>query len=73
MEIFSLGDVRHFTSIPDELSFGYTLVPLSLFLDMLDFLDINDVTGIMHFKDIMLSAAGGVGWGVKSLWVSEAS
>ena len=50
--------------INKELSFGYTLVPLSAFFDIFDFFDVDDIMGF----DV-----GGVGWGVKSLWVFEAS
>ena len=49
-EIFSPGIAEHFLEILDELSFGYTLVPLSAFSPISDFFDdvvILDVGGIM--------------------------
>ncbi len=62
--------------IHDELSFRYTLVPLSALLDILELFDVVSIMGFegnITFEDIVLSGAGGVGWGEKSLWSSEAS
>ena len=43
------GIVGHSAPINDELSFGYTLVPLSAFLELSDFFDIFDDEGIINF------------------------
>ena len=64
------GILWHFTPIFDELSFGYPLVPLSVFLDMADFFDIFVMlpcSDNITFEDIMSKDVRGVGWGAKSL------
>ena len=49
-----------------ELSFGYTLVPLSALLDIPAFFDIFNAEDIMHSEDIIGVDVGGVGLGEDS-------
>ena len=56
--------------INKELSFGYTLVPLSAFFaveGIYDVVVILGIEGIVTFEDIIFFDVGGVGWGVKSV------
>ena len=50
-----------------------SLSVFSAIVNFFDNVDIAHVEGIMTLEDIMCSDVGGVGWGQKSLWVSEGS
>ena len=73
MESSVLGITNDSPPIHAELSFGYTLVPLSASLDMVDFYDVFDIfdVGVTSYsialEDIMTFDIGGVGLGVASV------